>query len=419
MSTAPAPRLTAREAADRLGVKVATVYAYVSRGHLQSETAPDGRTSTFDPRAVEAMARRGRPRRSTRSPTLDLELSTALTEVRDGRLRYRGLDAVELSRRCTFEQVAELLWRDVDPRSSSTGVTDDWPEGEAVPVPDGTDLDRLRAVVVWSAAADPTAADLHPAAVASTARRLIGCMVASLPRSSQRAPRLRLDGEQLVARSVATALSSRLGERRADAGVVAWVNAALCLLADHELAASTLAARVAASARADPYGVVIAGLGPFGGSLHGTASRQVRELLDRAERSGPGAAVAHSLRTQGTVPGFGHSLYPGGDPRATELLARLDRTRSHRRAATPDRRLDTVHAVRELAASRTGVHANVDLAIGAFGHVHGLRHDAGDALFGIARTAGWIAHGLEEYGERPLRFRPRARYVGVPPRELT
>ena len=412
MASSSAPRLTAREAADRLGVKVATVYAYVSRGHLQSETAPDGRTSTFDPRAIEAMARRGRPRRSTRSSTLDLELTTALTEVRDGRLRFRGLDAVALSRRCTFEQVAELLWRDVDPARSGVQVASEWPTGEVLAVPDGTDLDRLRSVVVWSAATDPTAADLHPVAVASTARRLISSMVASLPPGSDRAPRLRLDDDVVATRSIASELSSRLGGRRPDARMVAWTNAALCLLADHELAASTLAARVAASARADPYGVVIAGLGPFGGSLHGTASRQVRELLDRAERSGAGAAVSHALRSQGTVPGFGHSLYPGGDPRASELLARLDTSRAHRRLAT-------VHAVRELAASRTGVHANVDLAIGAFGHLHGLRQDAGDALFGVARTAGWIAHGLEEYGERPLRFRPRARYVGVAPRDLT
>src|SRR5215471_2496379 len=103
--------LTAGQVSQRLGVKPATVYAYVSRGLLHREIGEDGRTSQFDPSEVDALARRGRPRRDARrTGVVDVVLSTTLTEIRDGELRYRGHDAVELVASSSFEDVAELLW---------------------------------------------------------------------------------------------------------------------------------------------------------------------------------------------------------------------------------------------------------------------------------------------------------------------
>lgn len=401
-------RLTAAEAAQRLGVKLPTVYAYVSRGHLHSERAPGGRISTFSAAEVERLARRGRPRRSSRAPLLELEISTSLTEVARGELRFRGYDAVELAGATTFESVAELLLLGELPARPTS-----WPEGEVYPQPPGSHLDGLRITTALAAAADPFAADLRPEAVAATMRRLVASLVASMPRRARRVPRLQLADGTVVAGSLAQQLAGRLGGRPVDAAFVGLVNAVLCLLADHELAASTLAARVAASARADPYGVVGAGLGPFSGTLHGAASRHVRGLLDRAEDAGSSVALAEALQLHRHVPGFGHPLYPHGDPRAVALWRRLEeRWAGHERMAV-------VEAVRTLAMERTQVHPNIDFTLGAMGHLHGLPHDAGEALFGVARSAGWIAHAIEEYGERPLRFRPRARYVGPPPRELT
>jgi len=420
-------RLTAAQTAQRLGVKVPTVYAYVSRGHLRSERSPDGRSSTFDPDEVEQLARRGRPRRTTRAPLLEIDIETAVTDVADGHLRYRGHDAVVLSRTVTFEAVAELLWDGSLPDRATTwqAATDPGSSGR------GTDrrpaasepirhLDRLRLVTAELAASDPLAGDLHPDAVVDTARRLLSSVAVSLPRTTTRtAPRLRLRlpdthasraAEFVVTGSIAQHLAVRLGARAVDGALVQQLNSVLCLLADHELAASTLAARVAASARADPHGVVGAGLGPFSGSLHGTASRHVRTLFDDATRHGPSRAVADAIRVHGRLPGFGHPLYPHGDPRAAELLRQL-RSR-HDPAA-----LTVVEQVLTLAAERSRLQPNIDAALGALGHVAGLDHDAGEALFGIARMAGWIAHALEEYRERPLRFRPRARYVGAPPQD--
>ena len=406
------PRLTAAEVALRLGVKVPTVYAYVSRGYLHSERTPDGRSSTFDAAQVDRVARRGRPRRSSRQPVLEIEIVTSLTDVSGGHLRFRGYDAVELARSATFESVAELLVVD-----EFEGRFRTWPAGHVQPVAEGTNLDRLRIATAAAAAGDAFGADLSPDAVVATARRLIPAIVGALPiRSRRGSPRLRLiaaDGSRVtVSGTIAEQLAPRLGRRPVDTALVSMVNGALCLLADHELAVSTLAARVAASAHADPYGVVSAGLGPFSGSLHGTASRHVRTLLDRADTGGVSAAVNEALQVHRHVPGFGHPLYPQGDPRCTELLRLL---REHWSGKDG---MDTVETVLSMAVDRTQVHPNVDFALGAIGHVGELGHDAGDAVFGVARTAGWLAHAVEEYGERPLRFRPRARYAGSEPRSL-
>lgn len=404
--------MTALEVARRLGIKVPTVYAYVSRGYLHSERTPDGRASTFDPAQVDRLARRGRPRKSSRSPVLEIEIVTSLTDVSRGHLRFRGYDAVELSRRATFESVAELLVL-----GELGDIDRTWPAVVGDTIPEGTNLDRLRLATAIAAAGDASDSELSPDAVAATGRRLIGALVSALPvRSRRAAPRLRLIGAEdsgvAVRATIAEQLAPRLGGRPVDAALVSMVNGALCLLADHELAVSTLAARIAASARADPYGVISAGLGPFSGSLHGAASRHVRDLLERAADVGATSAIAEALQAHRHIPGFGHPLYPQGDPRSIELLRRLRENWSERSG------MDTVESVLTMAVEWTQVHPNVDFALGAIGHVGRLTRDAGDAIFGVARTAGWLAHAVEEYRERPLRFRPRARYAGVEPRDL-
>jgi citrate synthase len=174
-------------------------------------------------------------------------------------------------------------------------------------------------------------------------------------------------------------------------------------LADHELATSTLAARVAASTRADPTQVVQAGLATMSGPLHGTASLAVHRFL-LAAASDPTAALAEQLRTTGRLPGFGHPVHRRGDPRVEPLDAAV------RAAATSrqEHRLVLVDRVRALAAERAPVAPNIDFSLGAFGFVAGLAPAATELIFSVARMAGWIAHGLEEYAEAPLRFRARA-----------
>ncbi|MGH3171606.1 MAG: citrate/2-methylcitrate synthase, partial [Trebonia sp.] len=181
---------------------------------------------------------------------------------------------------------------------------------------------------------------------------------------------------------------------------------ALVLLADHELAASTLAARTAASARADPYAVVSAGLGTMSGALHGGASLAVETLL-RAARD-PGDAprvIGDMLRRGARIPGFGHSVYRGEDPRCTLLLSLV------RQAAPKSRALAVTDAVIAEVRRKSLPEPNIDLALGALAVTAGMTRGAGETIFATARTAGWLAHALEAYETGKL-MRPRASYTG-------
>ena len=232
--------LTAAEAATRLGVKVETVYAYVSRGVLRSTRAADSRSSLFDAADVEAIALRGRPRRVSRRLTFEVEIDTHLTEIDGHALRFRGRDAVELATSATFEQVAELLWTGAPPGRGAGS----W---AAVPlaVPPGGSLgDRLRLAVDVAAMGDPSRGDLRPEAVAACGRSMIASVVESLPLVGDgRTPRLVL-GDGVARRgTVAGRLWTRLATVRPRPELVAVLNAALVLMIDHELAASTFAAQ--------------------------------------------------------------------------------------------------------------------------------------------------------------------------------
>jgi citrate synthase len=186
------------------------------------------------------------------------------------------------------------------------------------------------------------------------------------------------------------------------------VSAALVLLADHELAASTLAVRAAASVRADPYAVVGTGLGAMSGALHGGASLGAETLI--AAASGPGdvpRVVAELLRRGEKVPGFGHPVYRGGDPRAVVLLELV------RRAAPKSGQLAMAEAVLAEVRQKSLPAPNIDFALATLTRVAGMVRGAGETIFAVARTAGWIAHAFEAYvGDGPLR--PRAVYTGRP-----
>jgi citrate synthase len=214
--------------------------------------------------------------------------------------------------------------------------------------------------------------------------------------------------------SLAATLWSRLTARSSTQEDQAALNAALVLLADHDIAASTLAARVAASTRAHPYAVVSAGLAALDGPLHGAASGLAFDLLTDALRDNdPVRALAGFMRSGRHVPGFGHALYPDGDPRAAALLDLILPAGAEPPA---DPRVAVIRGVLMAMAGRSGPRPNIDFAIASLALLSGMPSDAGEAVFAVARTAGWIAHALEEYADRPLRFRPSGRYAGPGPR---
>jgi citrate synthase len=184
---------------------------------------------------------------------------------------------------------------------------------------------------------------------------------------------------------------------------------ALVLLADHELAASTLAARVAASVRADPYAAVTAGLGVMGGALHGGASLAAEAML--AEATDPEHArhvMGQRLRLGERIPGFGHTIYRDKDGRADALMHAV------RAAAPGNPKLAVAEAMLDEARRRRLPATNIEFALAALTAVTGMVRGAGETIFAIARTAGWLAHAIEEYAN-PTRLRLRAAYAGPVP----
>lgn len=412
----PAARLSTRQVADLLGVKPETVYAYVSRGLLHSRREPGGRGSRFDPAEVERVAEHTRRAASNEGAPAQPVIATELTLLSAGALYYRGFDAARLALDgVAFEEVAGLLWRGelAAQPFESTPQSVELVRRVAAALPEGTRLpDLLRVIPPMMAATDPLRFDLSPDSVRAAAAGLLAVMVDALPLRAEPAGSAGPgDPAQPPSASIARRLWPRLTDRPATASGIRALNAALVLLADHDLAASTLAARVAASARAHPYAVLTAALGAFDGPLHGAAGSHSYRLLSDAIRDGdPVAAYAERLRTQGAVEGFGHAAYPEGDPRARVLLDLID-------AAGPEipDAVRTVAAGLIAAARRRGPGLpNVDFALPLLTHAYGMVPDAGEVVFIVARTVGWIAHALEEYEEQPLRFRYQGTYRGRP-----
>lgn len=389
--------LTAEQVAGILGIKRATVYAYVSRGQLHRKVALDGRTSLFDRRAVEALRLGRRPDRPGELRTI---LATAITRIAEDSVLIRGHDLIGAVRNgWGFLDVANIIWE-------STGADladDDRPESELWPFSDtGATLDRLRIAVCVASSSDPLRSDLSPSTVRRTARRLINAMIAGVGPDGA-SPTEADQGDV----SPASSLWTRLSPLDPTPQRVRCLDAAMALLADHGLAASTFAARIAASTRADPYSVVIAGLGALGGPLHGAASSGVHHVLaDLAGDDDPLALISRSQRQWGHIPGFGHTVYRRVDPRYLvlhELVAETWRG---------DRRLDDFLTYRNTVARRTEAAPNIDLALGLLTYLADMVPEAGEVIFAVSRAAGWLGHALEEYDEKPLRLRPKGHYVG-------
>ncbi|HEY6427874.1 MAG TPA: citrate synthase [Acidimicrobiales bacterium] len=376
--------LTTEQAARRLGVKVPTLYAYVSRGLIESHRDPSGRGSLFDLVEIEGLAARSRGGRQT--ATRLATITTGVTQLsQEAGPRYRGRAATELATSMRFEEVAEFLWQCDGPG--------DWSPPDLGPCPLEHTLDRMRWALVMCGSTDDLRADLRPAAVTRAARRSTAALtdvVGTPPPGAD-------DGAPIAAR-----LAARLAPA-SDPEMATALNAALVLLADHELATSTVAVRVAASVRSDPYDALLAGLATLAGPLHGGASQAAYELLVVAERDGVARALNDVLREQGLLPGFGHAVYKSGDARFTALMALTEPLLAAERRAI-------VQEVVSLAAAHDVPLANCDLALAALSWGTGMPPDTGRTLFAVGRIAGWTAHYMEELTERPLRFRARAVY---------
>lgn len=387
----------AEDAATRLRISRPTLYAYVSRGLVSAHPDPaDPRRSLYSTEEIARLAKdkaRGRKPERIASATLDWglpALSSRITLIKDGRLFYRGRDAVKLAQRASLEETARLLWQcEADdpfrmPERTEPVAAVAKPDLGAIAHPTDRCLAALAAHGVhgrmgWRR--DPR--HLWPDA-AALLRLITAAVMASAPDSGP------------IHRRMARAWE--LGPKSAEI-----LRVALVLCADHELNASAFAVRVVASTGASLAACLMGGLAACSGPLHGGQTSLVEILFDEVDRRGDAASVVEErLRRGDVLPGFSHRLYPSGDPRARALLDLLPAERSR----------DTLTAA---MGEIDGRHPNVDFALVAMRRALRLPQGAALSIFAVARSVGWIAHALEQQAEGNL-IRPRARYVGEEPR---
>lgn len=416
--------LSVREAAALLGVKPQTLYAYTSRGLLRSVPSAVGRSRRYARDELLRLSRRAAARAghtAVAAAALDWGepvLDSALTKISSDGPRYRGLSALELAAaQVPFEAVAELLWGSA-PTGSVAALRElaiDWPQP-----PLGLPLVALRgllpaevprlqlllcAVPLW-AQRDPGrflgaghGEEAERARARSLLRRL--ALVLVLARPQKDPERLqKAAGHERIALTLAAALGSGSREQ------AAAIEHALILMADHELNASTFAARIAASVGTDLYGCVTAALAVLTGPQHGGACDGVEALLGEIGTPARAAATLHERARRGERQiGFSHPLYPEGDPRSRPLLELAYAIGGQKP------RVRTLRAlVQALTADGLPLPA-VDVGLVAIAEALGLLPGSASALFGVGRAAGWIAHVFEQRSSG-VALRPRARYVG-------
>jgi citrate synthase len=338
-----------------------------------------------------------------------------------GVLAYCGHDIHDLARHATFEEVCHLLWhRRLPTRAELGDLQSQFAAARPLPesmirlmkaLPPGDGMDALRTLTSALSHYDPDQADASPQANLRKAVRLtaqLSTLVAAMGRvSANRAP---IPPDPVLGHA-ANFLYMLTGDRPEALATRAF-DVALMLHADHELNASTFAARVAAATLTDLHSAVVAGVATLKGPLHGGANADVmRMLLEIGVSAGPDRAedvVRAKLARKEKIPGFGHRVYHTEDPRATHLREMSKDLTA--RAGEPvwyemSRRIEGV------VKAEKKLNPNVDFYSATTYHALGIPIDLFTPIFAVSRVSGWTAHVLEQYTNNRL-IRPRAEYIG-------
>jgi citrate synthase len=424
--------LTAAEAAAQLGVKLGTLYAYVSRGWLKSYRRRVGREALYRRSDIEAlrgmtMPERGRRARSlpdasswvtiAQPPTADgspsgvIVAESAVSSIIEGRLAYRGYPIEEVVEHATYEEICLLLWNGERPAS--------------------VEVEQLRRAIAAAQMPPPVASALSGVGQHAPSLLRLAVMMPVLAAQPRNPARPRGDDASEIIRMMPLALApaaTRSSERKQPPSSTAerllqsfsgpdfrtWEHRALdrvlVACAEHELNASTFAARVVASTGADLYASVLAALCSLSGPIHGGACDRIETMFAALES---GVRLETMLRHFGErqllPPGFGHAIYPSGDPRAV-LLKTVASSVSHHRGK---RWFETACRVEERVWQRDQLRPNLDFYLTVCTRMLGFPRGLPAAIFALGRAAGWIAHSMEQYADNRL-IRPRMRYRGSP-----
>lgn len=389
--------LNSTEATALLGVSRATLYAYVSRGLLHAHAADTPRESRYLREEVEQLARQrgqGRKPREVAQAALNWGLpvlESSITLIEQGRLYYRGEDAVDWARTRTLEETAALLWQCPTTEAFAANAV------EAAPLL--SDLQQRMAgqpcentlLPLFTVASDDAATaawqqspERLAAGCGALLRLLAACLLGTAPDKTP----IHLQCAQAWA----------LDAQGAD-----LVRMALVLCADHELNASGFTARCVASTGASLRAAVVGGLAALTGGRHGGTTARVEALWDElGEAQAPARLRLRQRLARGeTLPGFGHHLYPEGDVRAALLLEMLPRQ-------------GPAAALAAEVMALTGLAPSVDFALVALRRHLQLPAGSAFGLFALGRCAGWLAQALEQRATRQI-IRPRAAYTGPRP----
>ncbi|MCA9644609.1 MAG: helix-turn-helix domain-containing protein [Polyangiaceae bacterium] len=414
--------MTASEAAALLGIRLPTLYAYASRGKLRSERAPGSARARMYPESEVRRLLRATQARSGHAAAAEGALnwgqpvlSSSITEISEAGPCYRGVAFSELiEQQVPYEAACELLWY------GDWGERERWselklPRASALgpwlkrirQVPELGSLEALQLLVPWIALDDPTSHGATAEAERSRGRKLISllaaCLGPAVAGSGLAAP---LESQPIASRVVRGILGA---PGRRFAAQVELLNAVLIACLDHELNASTFCARVAASAGANLYASISAGLGALSGPRHGRACDRVEALVLEVERPSRARSLVDERARRGEqLPGFGHPLYPHGDPRGRLLLELASR---HAKS----RALTALNALAQAMVDTGRPGPTLDAGLVGVSLALGLPRGAAAGLFALGRAGGWVAHVLEQR-EQPELLRPRARYVGAPGR---
>lgn len=388
--------LSAADAAAFLGITKPTLYAYVSRGLIRSQHGTDARVRSYNRLDLEQLRERKRIRNRPQAevaaalhwgaPLLD----SSLTLITNDGPYYRGISALELALSRSFCEVATWFWsgdwmsRFIPLKSS----------GRRHNKQSSDPLHIQQSWLVERSSNDPLGYQLEMPGAGTIGISIVQQFLAFLTGVAN---------PEIDQAASALAACWCKHKRRAER----VLNAALILTLDHEVNVSSFAARVVASAGSNLYDVVNAAMCAFSGSRHGRASVRSEQFVRELEFAESARSIIHSrLRSGEEIPGFGHQLYPGGDPRARLILQLLKEEFPKEFSKIEGKIKDSERVL--------GKSVNLDMALAVTGRVLGLPAHAGFYLFALGRTVGWIAHAIEQHKSGAL-IRPRARYVGAMP----
>ncbi|AJC22301.1 citrate synthase family protein [Pandoraea pulmonicola] len=390
---------TAAQAAERLGVSLPTLYAYVSRGLLHAEPGKTHRERRYRVADVERLAvqrTRGRKPKEVAKAALDWGvpvLESSITLIEDGRCYYRGRDALTMAESASVETAAAWLWQ-CDEVSAFSGddrkrLASEWPvlllerfrdrRAEEALLPSFTVVTDDAPTAIWQR--DPVRVAQGSAALL---RLMTACLLGTRPSDAP------------IHEQCARAWGVRDGQG-AD-----LIRMALVLCADHELNASSFTARCVASTGASLRAAVIAGLAALTGGRHGGTTARNEAMWEEIGETDIVARMRDRLARGEKLPGFGHHLYPAGDVRASAMLARV-------LPAHP-----AWQTMIDAAEALVGQRPSLDFALVAVRRHLNLPLGAAFGLFALGRTIGWIAHAREQRESTQL-IRPRAAYIGERP----